>query len=35
MWGIAVMMNAADVYWWPQFTEEDIRREIEREDKPG
>ena len=35
MWGIAVMMNAADVYWWPQFTEEDIRREIEHEDKRG
>ena len=32
-WGIAVIMNAWDVYWRPQFTEEDIRREIEREDK--
>lgn len=30
---IAVIMNARDVYRRPQFTEEDIRREIEREDK--
>ena len=34
-WGIAVVMNAWDVYRRPQFTEEDIRREIEREDKRG
>jgi 2TM domain-containing protein len=35
IWGIGVVMNAWDVYWRPQFTEEDIRREIEREDKQG
>jgi hypothetical protein len=29
------MRNAADVYWWPQSTEQDIRREIEHEDKQG
>jgi 2TM domain-containing protein len=33
IWGIGVVMNAWDVYWRPRFTEEDIRREIEREDK--
>jgi hypothetical protein len=33
IWGIAVVMNAWDVYWRPQFTEEDIQREIEREEK--
>jgi uncharacterized protein YndB with AHSA1/START domain len=34
-WGIGVVMNAWDVYWRPQITEQDIGREIEREDKPG
>jgi uncharacterized ion transporter superfamily protein YfcC len=34
-WGIGVVMNAWDVYWRPRITEEDIQREIEREDKPG
>jgi hypothetical protein len=31
-WGIGVVMNAWDVYWRPQITEDDIQREIERED---
>jgi len=26
-------MNAWDVFWRPQITEEEIQREIEREDK--
>jgi len=34
-WGIGVVMNAWDVYWRPQITEADIRREIERENKQG
>jgi 2TM domain len=32
-WGIAVVMNAWDVYWRPEITEEDIQHEIEREDR--
>ena len=32
IWGIGLVMNAWDVYWRPQITEEDIRREIDRED---
>jgi hypothetical protein len=32
-WGIGLVMNAWDVYWRPQITEQDIQREIEREDK--
>jgi hypothetical protein len=32
-WGIGVVMNAWDVYWRPQITEDDVQREIEREDK--
>jgi len=28
-------MNAWDVYWRPQITEQDIQHEIEREDKLG
>jgi hypothetical protein len=32
-WGIGVIMNAWDVYWRPQITDQDIQREIEREDK--
>ena len=35
IWGIGLVMNAWDVYRRPQLTEEDIRREIEREDKRG
>ena len=30
-WGIAVAMNAWDVYWRPAITEEDIQHEIKRE----
>lgn len=30
-WGIAVIMNAWDVYWRPEITEDDIRRETERQ----
>jgi len=30
-----VVMNAWDVYWRPQITEQDIQHEIEREDKLG
>lgn len=29
-WGIGVVMNAWDVYWRPEITEEDIQHEIER-----
>ena len=29
-WGIAVVMNAWDVYWRHDITEEDIQREVER-----
>ena len=28
-----MVMNAWDVFWRPQITEEEIQREIEREDK--
>jgi len=31
-WGIAVLMNAWDVYWQPEITEEDIQREMGRQD---
>jgi hypothetical protein len=34
-WGIAVVMNAWDVYGRHPITEQDIRHEIEREDKRG
>jgi len=34
-WGIGVVMNAWDVYWRSQITEQDVQREIEREDKLG
>jgi len=33
-WGIGLVMNAWDVYWRRDITEEDIRREIRREDGP-
>jgi hypothetical protein len=32
-WGIGVVMNAWDVYWRPPITEDEVQREIEREDK--
>ncbi len=31
IWGIAVVMNAWDVYWRPAITEEDIQHEIRRQ----
>jgi hypothetical protein len=34
-WGIGVVMNAWDVYWRHPITEQDIQREMEREDKHG
>ena len=33
IWGIGLVMNAWDVYWRPRITEDDIQREIEREEK--
>jgi hypothetical protein len=30
-WGIGVVMNAWDVYWRREITEDDIQREIKRE----
>lgn len=30
-WGIGVVMNAWDVYWRPEITEDDIQHEVERE----
>lgn len=34
-WGIGVVMNAWDVYWRREITEQDIRHEMEREDRRG
>jgi hypothetical protein len=34
-WGIGVVMNAWDVYWRREITEEDIQREIKHEDRRG
>ena len=34
-WGIGVVMNAWDVYWRPEITEEDIQHGIEREHSRG
>jgi 2TM domain len=34
-WGIGLVMNAWDVYWRHPITEQDIQREIGREDKQG
>jgi hypothetical protein len=34
-WGIGVVMNAWDVYWRPEITENDIRHEVEREHSRG
>ena len=31
-WGIAVVMNAWDVYWRREITEQDIQREMRHED---
>jgi hypothetical protein len=32
-WGIGLVMNAWDVYWRREITEEDIQREVGREDR--
>ena len=34
-WGIGLVMNAWDVYWRPEITEQDIQHEMEREDRHG
>ena len=34
-WGIGVVMNAWDVYWRREITEQDIQHEMEREHKHG
>jgi len=31
-WGIGVLMNAWDVFWRPEISEEDIQREMARQD---
>ncbi len=31
IWGIGVEMNAWDVFWRPATTEEDIQREVRRQ----
>ncbi len=35
IWGIGVVMNAWDVFWRPEITEEDIQHEIRREQEHG
>ena len=32
-WGIGLVMNAWDVYWRREITEQDIQHELEREDR--
>jgi hypothetical protein len=34
-WGIGLVLNAWDVYWRREITEQDIRHEMEREDRRG
>jgi hypothetical protein len=34
-WGIGLVMNAWDVYWRREITEQDIQHEIERADRHG
>jgi 2TM domain len=34
-WGIGLVMNAWDVYWRHEITEEEIQREMERQDNRG
>ena len=34
-WGIGVVMNAWDVYWRPEITEDDIQHEMERQHRHG
>jgi 2TM domain-containing protein len=34
-WGIGLVLNAWDVYWRREITEQDIQHEMEREDRHG
>jgi hypothetical protein len=34
-WGIGLVLNAWDVYWRHEITEQDIEHEMEREDRRG
>ena len=34
-WGIGVVMNAWDVYWRPEITEQDIQHELDRGHRHG
>lgn len=34
-WGIGLVMNAFDVYWRREITEQDIQHEMERADRRG
>ena len=34
-WGIGLVMNAWDVYWRQEITEQDVQHELEREDRRG
>ena len=34
-WGIGLVMNAWDVYWRREITEQDIQHEMERTDRRG
>ncbi len=34
-WGIIVVLNAWDVFWRPEITEEDIQHEMKREQELG
>jgi hypothetical protein len=34
-WGIGLVLNAWDVYWRQEITEQDIEHEMEREDRRG
>jgi hypothetical protein len=34
-WGIGVVMNAWDVYWRPEITEQDIDHEMKRQHRRG
>jgi 2TM domain-containing protein len=34
-WGIGLVMNAWDVYWRREITEQDIQREMDRADRRG
>jgi len=34
-WGIGLVMNAWDVYWRREITEQDVQHEMERADRRG